>query len=350
MRERTFEPGNVHSILVVRLYFVGDVLLSTPVIEALARRFPRAEVVVLVKRRARDVLLHNPHVDEILEYDACARYHSPLWLGRLALGLRRRRFSLAVDLTGDLRSSWLLYVADPAFRVGFNHAGLEFLLDRRIPYRSDGHVVEHLLSAVAPLGACLDDPVPKLYLTSEERRAAERLLVELGVGPTEQYVVLSPGANWWFRRWPVDRFGEIARLVGERLGYRCVVTGSSADVAVARETVRASGGAAVSAAGRTSLREFAALAAGAVAFVGNDSGPMHVAASQGTPVVALFGPNTPIRFAPRGAPCRVIWPAASCSPCRQKRCLRPDDPCMWEIGVDEVYTALESLIEETRPT
>jgi ADP-heptose:LPS heptosyltransferase len=100
----------------------------------------------------------------------------------------------------------------------------------------------------------------------------------------------------------------------------------------------------VTVAGLTDLRGLAAVAARARAFVGNDSGPLHIAASQGTPVVALFGPNTPLRFAPRGAPSRVLWARTACSPCDQKRCRRPDEPCMEAISVGEAAAALAELL------
>lgn len=346
MRAREFDPESVSSILVMRLYFLGDVLLSTPVFEALKRRFPRAPLSVLIKRRARDILINNPFVDEVLEYDAGGRNHGPAWRARLAVDLRRRRFGLAVDLTGDLRTSWLLFAADPGFRIGVNHAGLGFLLDRRTPYRAEGHVVDHLLRVVEPVGARLDTAVPALYLTEEERASAAGLLERVGVKPGRRFVLLSPGANWPPRRWPPDRFGALARSVRERMGFVPVVAGGADETRLADEVVSRSGGSAVSLAGRTTIRELAAVAGLASAFVGNDSGPVHIAASQGTPVVALFGPNTPERFAPRGAPSRVLWARHPCSPCDQRRCLRPSDPCMEAITLDGVLEALESLLED----
>lgn len=349
MKPREFHSDGVSSILVLRLYFVGDALLSTPVFEALKRRFPRASLSVLVKKRATGILAGNPFVDEVIEYDAVARYHSPVWLGRLARELRRRRFGLAVDLTGDLRSSWLLLAADPGFRVGFNHAGLGFLLDRSVPYRAQGHVVDHLLSSVACVGASLEDPRPRLYLDASDQRAAQALLSEFGLSPERSpFVVLSPGANRRYRRWPAERFGRLAAVARERFGIPSVVVGSGEDSRLAEEVVASSGGAALSLAARTSLRTLGAITARARAFVGNDSGPLHIAASQGTPVVALFGPTTPERFAPRGAPSRIIWPHYPCSPCDQRRCPRAADPCMDAIEVEEVVGALGALIEETR--
>ena len=101
MVERPFDPESVRTILVMRLYFVGDMLLATPVLEALKTRFPEASLAVLLKKRARVVLDGNPHVDDVLEYDGAARYHWPVWRWRLAGELRRRRFDLTVDLTGD---------------------------------------------------------------------------------------------------------------------------------------------------------------------------------------------------------------------------------------------------------
>lgn len=338
---RAFHPETVRSILVIRLYFIGDVLLSTPVLEALKRRFPAASLSVLVKRRALDVLLGNPWVDEILLYDEPRR-------GRFALDmeLRSRRFDLAVDLTGDLRSSWLLFVSEPAFRVGFNHARCGFLLDRRIPYRAERHVVDHLLGSVADVGATLESPEPAVFPGEEAASTALCLLDDVGLGDSP-YLLLSPGANWSYRRWPSERFGALAERAAERHGLRSIVVGSHNDARLVEELVARSGGSAVGVAGRTSIRELAALASRARAFVGNDSGPMHIAAAAGCPVVALFGPNTPTLFGPRGAPSRVLWPETACSPCDQKRCVRPLDPCMQSISVEDVADALSALLEET---
>lgn len=346
MVERPFDSQSVRAILVMRLYFVGDMLLATPVFEALKTRFPDASLVVLLKKRARPVLDNNPHVDDVLEYDGAKHYHGPAWRWRLARQLRRRSFDLAVDLTGDLRSSWLLYATSPAYRVGFNHAGCGFLLDRRIPYLATGHVVDHLLSAVETVGARPVAAVPRIYLGDDERDAASALLGEVGIRDTP-FAVLSPGANWRFRRWPAERYAFLAAALRSRFGLPSVVTGSRADAALAGRIAEESRGAARSLAGVASLREFAGLASLARVFVGNDSGPLHIAAAVGTPVVALFGPNTPERFAPRGSPSRVLWRRHPCSPCDQRACARPDDPCMAAIQVDEVAAAVESLLEET---
>jgi lipopolysaccharide heptosyltransferase II len=347
MRARAFHPESVDSILVMRLYFVGDVLLSTPVFEALKGAFPRANLTLLLKRRALEVVERNPFVDNVVVYDGVSNYHSPAWLASLAGRLRKARYGLCVDLTGDLRSSWLLLASDPGFRIGFNHAGCGFLLDRRTPYRSEGHVVDHLVGTVSPVGATLQGPVPRLYLTDRERRSAIRMVHERGIEEDAGYVVVSPGANWEFRRWPAVRFGHLAAMVRDRLGLRSVIVGSADDAGLANEVLTASDGAATSIAGATSLRDLAAVSAAASAFVGNDSGPMHLAASQGTPVVALFGPNTPERFAPRGCPSRVLWARFDCSPCSQRRCLRPHNPCMDAISVEEAFDALVSLLDES---
>jgi len=346
MRRRIFHPESVRSILVMRLYFLGDVVLATPVLEALKRRFPDARLTVLAKKRAAAVLTANPNVDEIVLYDSVPDYHMPGRQWRLAQRLRRERFDLAVDLSGNLLSSWLLWAADPAYRVGFNHAGFPRVLDYRIPYVSDGSVVEHLLTAVAPLGATAE-PTPRIYLTDEERENVAGLLEREGVGRDEPFAVLAPGANWEYRRWPAERHASLARLLCSEDGIRTVLTGGDEDEELCAKVAIASGGSALSLAGRLDVRGLAAAAERAVLFVGSDSGPMHIAAAVGTPVVALFGPNTPDRFAPRGSTSRVIRHEYPCSPCDQKQCVRPNDPCMSAITVDEVLTAARDLLRRT---
>jgi lipopolysaccharide heptosyltransferase II len=342
VKERVFHSGSVASILVIRLYFIGDVLLSTPVLAALRDSFPGARTTTLIKRRARDVLVGNPDVDEVLVYDEAPDYHNPIRLARLGLELRRRRFDLAVDLTGDLRSSWMLVAADPAFRVGFNHVGLGRLLDRRIPYRSEGHVVDHLLKTAELVGARTERADPRVYLTEEERDRARSLAGQAG-----SYLAMAPGANSPLRRWPARRFGELAGAARNGLGIPTVFVGAPSDSVLCEEAEAHSGGAGRSLAGRTSLRALAAVVGGARLFVGNDSGPLHIAAAAGTPVVGLFGPNSPDRFAPRGAPSRVVARRPPCSPCGQGECVGPDGPCMETIPVDEVSSALNDLARET---
>lgn len=342
MKTRDFHSGSVRSILVIRLYFIGDVLLSTPVFAALRDSFPGASITVLVKARAQEVLSGNPDVDEVLVYDAVRRYHSPLWAWRLGRALRSRRFDLVVDLTGDLRSSWMLLASDPGYRIGFNHTGLGVLLDRRIPYRAEGHVVDHLLGAPALVGASTDRTDPRIYIKDKERRAAREI-----AGPAGGYLAMAPGSNNPLRRWPPARYGRLARRAAASLGLSTVFVGSSADESLCAEAESVSQGAGRSVAGRTDLRMLAASLAGARAFVGNDSGPMHLAAAAGTPVVGLFGPSTPVRFGPRGAPSRVVARTPPCSPCSQRTCRASGGPCLETIPVDEVESALADLVAST---
>ncbi len=342
MKQRVFHPETVKRILVIRLYFIGDMLLSTPALAALRDTFPHASITVLLKKRARDVLVGNPDVDELIIYDAVPRYHSPAWTWRLGALLRRRRFDLAVDLTGDLRSSWALFVADPGYRVGVNRVGLGRLLDRRVPYRSEGHVVDHLLDAVGLAGAKTERTEPRMYLSDAEREAARSLSGD------EPYLAMAPGAQSPLRRWPAERYGELAARARRDRGMRTLFTGTASDAPLCVEAERRSEGAGTSLAGRTGdLRVLGALFEGARAYVGSDSGPLHIAAAVGTPVVGLFGPNTPNRFAPRGAPSRLVVRTPPCSPCAQDRCMGETGPCLRTIGVDEVAHALSSLLEDT---
>ncbi len=347
MKTRVFHPESVRSILVMRLYFLGDVVLATPVLEALGRKFPDARLTVLVKQRGAAVLAANPYVDEVVLYDAVPDYHMPRSQWRLARRLRRSRFDLAVDLSGNLQSSWLLWVVDPAYRVGFNHAGFPRLLDHRIPYVTDGSVVEHLLSAVEPLGATAE-PVPRIYLTDAERVRVTDILAGAGIGCDEPFAALAPGANWEYRRWPAERHAELARRLVAEKGLRSILVGGAEDGELCARIADAPGGSAHSLAGELDIRELAATVERASVFVGSDSGPMHIAAAVGTPVVALFGPNTPDRFAPRGSASRVIRHEYPCSPCEQKQCVRPDDSCMSAITVDEVFEAAGSFITGRR--
>jgi heptosyltransferase-2 len=322
---------------------IGDVLLATPVARALRARF--GEVVALTAPTHAAVLAHAPEIAEVWSDE-----------GPFAAAVRKialRRFDAAVVTWSTPRAAALPYVARVPRRVGQSRRLYSGLYTHRVVVRSElgdrkTHWTQILLDFARALDCDVDDATPTFVVPSDARRSLAATLEAAGIGAP--VVVLHPtrGIAADRARWPVGRLAELARALERATGARVVVTGSAGDRAVADAVAEVGG--AVSLAGRTSLAEFGALAAGALAVVALDSGPMHVAAAVGAPTVGIFALQTdePDRWAPLGPRATVVRATYPCPPHhRKENC--PDFACLAALEIPRVLAALDGLLAE-RPS
>jgi lipopolysaccharide heptosyltransferase II len=199
------------------------------------------------------------------------------------------------------------------------------------------------------LGITAGNRTPQLWLTPEDEQRADELLNRLGLQRSRPIAVLQPGARYWFKAWPLERFAELAdRLSAE---YRCqvLIGGSGQESDLAQQIIRMAKSHPLSMAGLSDMRTFAAVLKRSTLFVGNDSGAMHVAAATGTPLVALFGPSNPAEWGPRGEISEVIYKGLDCRACFHPTCERGEQNCMKQISIDEVMAAVGRLIVRPHP-
>jgi lipopolysaccharide heptosyltransferase II len=216
------------------------------------------------------------------------------------------------------------------------------------------HAVDRYMLLARHVGLAAPKATDHLPVTDESRAAARRRLAEAGIEANQPFVAVSAHARWPTKQWPAGRFAEVIDRLHAETGARAVLVGSAAAAAGAASIAEASRARPIDLAGRTSLRELPAVIAEARAMLTNDSGPMHVAAAVGTPVVAVFGPTNPSRTGPYSDRAVVVRSAVPCAPCYQRRCDRP--VCLEEVGVEDVVgeaRALlsgEPLVREPEPT
>lgn len=323
--------------LVVQTAFLGDVVLTTPLLEALAQRHGPVDVVTTPA--AAPLVETHPAVRRVIPYDKRGRDRGLRGLVRLAGRLRAARYDVAYLPHRSLRSAALTWLARIPKRVGFRDGWPLLYTDVR-PRASAGHEIDRLLALAesAPRGAR-----PSLELTSGDRRAAERFLHAHGIG--EPYVALAPGSIWGTKRWPYYR--ELAERLAPRAAI--VLVGGPEDVGLAEEiaaAVAGSGGRAASACGMLTLRESAEVIRRAAVLVTNDSAPLHLAQAVRTPTVAIFGSTVPaFGFGPQGPLDRVIEVAGlMCRPCSAHgpaACPLGHHRCMKALGVDDTLRAIE---------
>ena len=339
----------MRNVLIIKLRYIGDVLLATPTVRAIkAARRPDVRVTMLVNRGTEDVLSGNPDMDEIVILDKGSL--AAQW--RLIAGLRRRRFDTVIDLTDGDRAAFLSWISGAPVRIGFNdeHRWRGRCYTHVVqPAPGVRHRIDRDLEALKPLSIQAGSKDLQLWLTPEEANSADQLLDQLGVQRSQSIVLLQPGARFWFKAWPPERFAELADRLTSQYGCQVLIGGSRQESDLAEQIRQMAKSRPIIMAGRTTIKQFAAIAKKSALFVGSDSGAMHIASAVGTPVVALFGPSSPREWGPRGGPVEVLYKDLDCRSCFHPTCTRGEQNCMRLITVHEVFAAAQRLLLAGKP-
>ena len=372
------------NILIVKLSAVGDVIHTLPSLAALRRCYPDADISWVVEEAAADLLTGNPDLNRVI-VSGRKRWVQGLRLGRIAAPLRemlaffkeirRRPYDLVIDFHGLLKSAAIVLFSGGRRKLGYDslQEGSGLFYNEKIPEQMGKHAVDRYLDFVRYLAgdpngrnaACLKGPpVFSIAVGETEQRRIAALLDEhkeiLNVadnrgGGTQAggrrepqtgkpFIAVNPVALWETKLWEDEKFAELCDHIRQELGIGIILTGSDAGpLERIRGQMKTE---AVNLGGRTTLRELACLYSQATLLVTTDSGPMHLAAAMGTPVVALFGPTDPARTGPYGPGHRVIRHGLDCMPCFRKQC--DTTICMRKIEVDETFSAIKEQIQALR--
>ena len=353
------------TILLVRPRLIGDVILTTPSIQALRRRFPAAKLLYLVEALAAPVVATNPRIDRTFVIRHRRGWRRWLEDWRLARALRSERIDIAIDLHGGPRSGWLTWATRAPMRVGYDVSGRRWMYTHRIA-RPRGYQPRHSVlnqwDLVAPVvGPDIEAPSPdrervEMPVPDRARSAVAARLASMGIGPDDDVVVMHASAGNQFRRWPATSFRDVAQtLANDRPNRRVILLGDGSDEALAAEITGSDAGDAGGDAARRittalgwPLDEVRALMERASVFVGGDSGPMHIAATTDVPIVAIFGPTLPALWTP-WRPGRIPLAIVEggplpCRPCDQRVCEPGDFRCLRSIGADRVIAAARQLL------
>jgi lipopolysaccharide heptosyltransferase II len=343
------------------LRLIGDVVLTTPLVGALRRRYPDAQLTYVVEPAAAPVVRGNrnlTHIVVVAKSRGFARVRDDLALARQ---LRRERFDIAIDLHGGPRAAWLAWSSSAPVRIGYQIAGRSWMYTHVVPRPRDEAPrpsVANQWDLLAPLGLEPPDPVrDPLEMEPDSRAAAwvDRRLREAGITSAHAVVVIHVSAGNPFRRWPPECFEAlVVRLAHRNPSRRIILTSGPSDARAASAIAvraRAALGPLASVVpdiGEFDLAELRALTARAAVYIGGDSGPLHVAGTTTTPIVALFGPTLAERSMPWRDPKwfaeAVDAGALECRPCRQRECAPGDFRCLTRITAEQVAAAAERAI------
>jgi heptosyltransferase I len=347
-------------ILIVRLGAMGDVIHTLPAAQALRDAYPRAMIGWLIEERWAELLCapgtarrglrspQRPLVDWVLSLNL-RDWRSSLFtaptlhlIAKIWNDLRSTEYEAAFDLQGAIRSALLARwsAANVVYGGSEPRESPASLFYSRLVTTRGRHVIEQNLSLVtAVTGKALNVPQPVFPRDSVAEDAVQQKLTQLG---TDEYAILNPGAGWGAKRWPAERYGQVARKLASD-GLCPVINSGPGEERLTEEVVAASAGLAKPM--KLSISELIALTRRAKLFVGGDTGPMHLAAALRIPVVAIFGPTNPLRNGPYGTPSVVLRNPAS----RTTHARRPQpDDAMLEISADAVVNSARRLLLSQR--
>jgi lipopolysaccharide heptosyltransferase I len=343
-------------ILIVRLSALGDIVHALPVLAAIKKAKPDAQVDWLVEDNYQAILALAVGINSRVvvraktgrETRGAIAFRGGRGYLRAVRYLRAQRYDVALDLQGLLKSAVWARVSGARRVIGFDRAHLReelaasFYSESVVPDGS-GHVMRKNLSILSALQIAPLTPELRLQpiATPEMVKAIQ------AAGGSNGYIVINPGAAWPNKCWPPDRFGVVANALRDRTGLHSLVTWGPQERALAEAVSQASGGAATPAP-PTSVSDLAALMQSAALAISGDTGPLHIAAAVGTPIVGLFGPTRPERNGPWEPRDEVISRSETCVCHHKRQCLR-GAPCINEIAVDEVIAAAERRLRSGRP-
>jgi lipopolysaccharide heptosyltransferase II len=343
-----------NNVLLLQTSFLGDTVLTLPLIAEIRRRFPVKKLTLLCQPASSELLQDYPAIDQIIIDDKKNADRGWAGLRAKADALKAKGFTLALTPHKSLRSALMLYLAQIPCRIGFRQSKGWFLFHRRVERDPRRHDVERNLSILQAFDVRVEDCQRALDLpvSSMIQIAVNRKLTALGASENQLLIGVNPGSVWPTKRWSAAGFAEL--IVGLKKQFSCQVLlfGGPEDEMVVEDVQKRCDRAAINLVNQISLRELAAAISRCAVFVTNDSGPMHIAVARKVPTVAIFCATTPeLGFYPYTAKAIVVGSGAACRPCAPhggRRCPLGTADCSEGIHPADVFGAVRRLLNSER--
>jgi ADP-heptose:LPS heptosyltransferase len=347
-RQPPLDPTGVRRVLIIRPRFVGDVCLTLPVVDHVRRHAPHAAIDYLVEDTYAPLVDGDPRFARVVK---AKRSNSISTAWQLLADLARSEYDLVLDLFCNPRTAIWTAATRASVRVGYPGKGWRSGRYNRFVYPTGKSAIAFHLTSINVLGWKVDwEAVPQLYVPERRCHLAAALVGELGVTPESRYVLLHPGAAWPTRRWEPDDFAAVAyRLVTETLDCSALILAGPGEEELAESVVERVSHPRCRLIAGVPLGDLPAVCAGASAFIGGDSGPIHVSVASGTPTVGIFGRNEPEMFFPYPPSLghRAVYTGVWCSPCHRDVCSHLS--CLRSISPETVWNALREILERRTP-
>lgn len=338
------------NILVIKISAIGDCVLSVPSLRAIRAKFPDAYIALLVGIQSRELFDRCPYINDRIVCDFKGKDKGIAGLLRLAGVLEKKCFDMVIDLQNNKTSHILAFLTLAPLRYGYDNRKFSILLNKKIkddaPYLDP---IEHQFRTLRLAGIKPKEKGLELWPSEYDERRIDEFLKDNWVKPAQGLVGINVRASsrWHTKNWPVSHIAELCDRLAKEFNIRVVLTGTKEDSDVVNKITRLTKSKPIIAVGKTGLLELASLIKRLKAYITCDSAPMHIAASVGTPFIALFGPTDPGRHLPPSGDYVVFYKAKDlkCVPCYSPHCLR-NFKCMRQIPPDDVFEAVRGFMEK----
>ena len=343
-------------IVIFQTAFLGDVILTLPVAQALRRAFPHVRIDLVTTPQAAALAMHHPSIDTVIPFDKKKSQSGLLGMLHCARQLRKNQYDIAIVPHRSLRSAIIVRMSGIPMRIGFTSSAGRVLYTQRIPYVASRHEVERNLSLLSALGVITaEKEIPMVYPDAEDAKVVEKFLFEQEILAPERCIALAPGSVWNTKLWLPERFAALAHVLAYE-GWTVFLTGGKEDKQLcASISAEADHKNIFITAGKFSLLQSAELLRRCKVIVSNDSAPLHLGVAVGTPVVAIFGATVPeFGFAPYGDNHAIVEVRGlACRPCGIHGghvCPIGTFDCMKQIDVPSVLAAIHKVVNEYSST
>jgi ADP-heptose:LPS heptosyltransferase len=334
-------------ILIIQLRRIGDVLLCTPAIRALRRRFPKSCIAFLVERESADILALNPYLDEVIVMDR-RRYRNPLYSLKKIWQIRKRGFDLVIDFLGNPRTAYISFLSGAGRRIGHDVPGRRFYYNLLI--RDDGrpkYSAVHKLEALKILGTNATEPRLDFVISDEARLFSQRFFRQAGVDPAKLIVSLSPTSRRRFRRWHPQRFARLADWLISRFQAAVVLVWGPGEREVAERIKGLMKQKPVISPETRNLFQLGAILECCDLHIGNDNGTKHIAVAMGKPTITIYGPQDPVNWTyPQPSRHKFLKKKVDCPDCDRMKHKCRELSCLEGITVEDVQEVFLELLRE----
>lgn len=348
MKRIHLKDGKDARVLIRAANWVGDAIMTTPVIRAVRRNFPHARVTILAKPWVIPVYENNPYISDIMVYDSVGRHRGQMGVLRLSRDIKKKKFHLAILMQNAFEAALLAFLARIPERVGYNTDFRTLLLSPSVrlnPALKKKHLIHYYMGILEGVGLMTDGTRQDLFVSDADRDHAARLLKDKGLGQGKPFIGINPGATGGTaKRWFPERYARLCELLSEKYQTRILIFGGPADYSLGEKISDMAPASCINIAGKTSLSQAFALISGLDLFVTNDSGLMHAAAALGVPQAAIIGSTDPVATAPFSDQSILIREQVPCAPCLKKEC-PIDHRCMDLIPVDRVFQICKTILD-----
>jgi heptosyltransferase-2 len=338
---------NIKRILIIQTAFIGDVILTTPLIEALSKKYHQSNIDFVTIPKSEDLLKNNPHIKNLIIFDKKDRDRGIFGLLKFSKRVAGKNYDICITPHRSFRSAFLTFRTAAKIRVGFDRTAWKKAFTHLVTYRDDFHEIERNLSLLSAIGIKSHISAPVIYSSDTNEHMVDSILKDFGIKKNNALFAVAPGSIWPTKRWPEEYYTSFCRLM-EKKGKQILLIGGREDQDLCQRIVSQCYQSR-SIAGRLTLQQTYSLLRRCVGLLTNDSAPLHLGMAAKIPVFAIFGPTSPaFGFAPFGPKSYVIEnETLACRPCAihgGNKCPLKTFECMESLKPQEVADKINTLI------